>query len=93
MNQFVTRCVAIRFHLSWRHSDDLFVCFGVKPTQRAEDEISHETRSEGGKEGPRENRESGLTKQGGGGRSAWDSSPGEERLAEGGSERRQSKMG
>ena len=31
----VTRCVAIRFRLCWRHSGDLFVCFGAKPTQRA----------------------------------------------------------
>ena len=27
----VTQCVAIRFRLCWRHSDDLFVCFGAKP--------------------------------------------------------------
>ena len=31
----VSRCVAIRFRLCWRHSDNLFVCFGAKPTQRA----------------------------------------------------------
>ena len=84
----VTQFVAIRFRLCWRHSDDLYVCFGMKPTQRTEDKISRETGTGGGKEGHREDRESQLTKQGSGGRSAWDSSPGEGRLAEW----RQSKM-
>ena len=40
----------------------------------------------------REGRARQLTKQGRGGRSAWDSSPEEGRLAEGGSEKRHSKM-
>ena len=31
----VTRWVAFRFRLYWCHSEDLFVCFGAKPTQRA----------------------------------------------------------
>ena len=35
-------------------ADDLFVCFCTKPKQRAELEISDETGSRGGKEGPRE---------------------------------------
>ena len=52
-----TRCIAIRFRLCWRHSDDLFVCFSAKPTQKTEGEICHETGSGGGKEGPREDRE------------------------------------
>ena len=52
----MTRCVAIRFRWCRRHSDDLFVCFGTKPAQRTEGEISHETGSEGRKEGPREDR-------------------------------------
>ena len=38
----VIRCVAICFRLCWRQSDDLFVCFSTKPTQRAEFEISRE---------------------------------------------------
>ena len=33
------------------------MCFGAKPTQKTEDEISRETGSGGGKEGPREDRE------------------------------------
>ena len=57
----MTRCVAIYFRLYWRHSDDLFVCFGAKPTQRTEDQILRETGSVGGKEGPREDRESRST--------------------------------
>ena len=57
----VTQCVAIRFRLCWRHSGDLFVCFGAKPTQRTEDEISHETRSGGGKDGLSEDKESQST--------------------------------
>ena len=57
-NSYVTECVAIRFCLCWRHSDDLFVCIGAKPTQRTEDEISREARSGGGTEGPRKVRES-----------------------------------
>ena len=39
-----------------RRSENLFVCFGAKPTQRPKLEISHETGSGGGKEGPREER-------------------------------------
>ena len=58
---YVIQCVAIRFRLCWRHFDDLFVCFGTKSTQRTEDDISHETGSGGGKEGPREDRENQLT--------------------------------
>ena len=58
---FVTQCVAIRFCLCRRHSDDLFGCFGAKPTQRTEDEISRETGSGGGKEGVKDDRESHLT--------------------------------
>ena len=57
MNCFVTESVAIRFRLCWRHSGDLFVCFGAKPTQRIEGEISCESASGGGKEGPSEDRE------------------------------------
>ena len=41
-----------------RRSENLFVCFGAKPTQRTEDEISHETGNVGWKEGPREDKES-----------------------------------
>ena len=50
--------LAIRFRLCWRHSDDLLVCFGTKPTQRTEDEISRESGSGGWKEGPKEDGES-----------------------------------
>ena len=39
-----------------RRSENLFVCFGAKPTQRPELEISHETGSGGGNECPREDR-------------------------------------
>ena len=53
----VTQCVAIRFRLCWHHLDDLFVRFNAKPTQRTEYEISQETGSWGGKEGPRVDRE------------------------------------
>ena len=52
-----TRCVAMCFCLCWHHSDDLLVCFGMKPTQRTEGEISHKTGSERGKESPREDWE------------------------------------
>ena len=70
MMMMMIRCVAIRFRLCLLHSDDLFVCFGAKPTQRTEDEICRETGSGGGKEGPREDRESELTTVGRGGQSA-----------------------
>ena len=56
-DQDVTQCVAICFRLCWRLSYDLLVCFGAKPTQRTEDEISRETGSRGEKEGPRKDRE------------------------------------
>ena len=39
-----------------RQEDNLFVCFGAKPEQRPETEISDEAGSGGGKEGPREAR-------------------------------------
>ena len=48
-DSYVTRCVAIRFRLCWRHTDDLFVWFGAKPTQRTEDEITSEIGSGGEK--------------------------------------------
>ena len=60
----VTQCIAIRFRLCWNYSDDLFVCFGAKPTQGTGDEISRETGSRRGKKGPREDKESQLTEQG-----------------------------
>ena len=43
------RCVGV----GGCQSDDPFVCFGAKPTQRGLREISHETRNGWGKEGPR----------------------------------------
>ena len=44
-------------YIGWsRSADDLFVCFGAKPKQRPELEISDEAGSGGGKEGPREAR-------------------------------------
>ena len=46
--------------------------FGAKPTQRAERRISHET---GSGRGPREDRESRLTKEDRREQSAWDSRP------------------
>ena len=39
-----------------RHADDLFICFGAKPKQRPELEISNEAERGAGKEGPREKR-------------------------------------
>ena len=60
----VTQCIAIRFRLCWRQSDDLFVCFDAKPTQRTEKDISRETGSGRGKKCPWEDRKSQLTKQG-----------------------------
>ena len=85
---YVTRCVAIRFRLCWRDSDDLFVWFGVKPRQRTEGEISRETGSGGGKEGPREDRENQLTEQGRRDQLAWYSCPENETVGR----RRQEKM-
>ena len=49
---FVVLGVCVCVH----RSENLFVCFGAKPTRRTEDEISHETGSGGGKEGPIEDR-------------------------------------
>ena len=50
-------------------------CFDTKSTQRVELGIAHETGSGRGKEGPREDRESQLTKEGRREQSAWDSCP------------------
>ena len=62
-------------------------CFGAKPTQRVERRISSETRSGQGKEGPREDRESQLTKEGRREQSAWDTVLSRTQSAEGGSEK------
>ena len=53
---YVTRCIAIHFRLYWRHSDDLFV-LARNLHKGPEGEIFYETGNEGGKEGPREDRE------------------------------------
>ena len=88
----VRRCVAIRFRFWWLHSDALFVCFGAKPTQRTEDEISRETGCGGGREGPREDRENQLTTVGRGGQSACDSYQENETLSRRGQEKMEARQ-
>ena len=56
-------CVCVCVCVRW--SENLFVCFGAKPTQRTEDEISRETGSGGGKEGPMGRQRGQLTKEDG----------------------------
>ena len=64
----------IRFCRWGCHSENLFVCFGVKPTQRAQREIFHETRSRWGKEGLREDRRRHSAEWSRRGQSAWEGS-------------------
>ena len=79
-------------------SENLFVCFGVKPTQRTRSptrpEVEEARKVPEKTEGQltKEDGESQLTMESRGGRSAWDSSPGEGRSAEEDSKGRQSKM-
>ena len=68
----VTRCVAIRFRLCWRHLDDLLVCFGAKPTQKAWGrDLSRDRKWRRAGKSQREQ----LTKQDRREQSAWDSCP------------------
>ena len=59
----VTQCVAIRFRLCWRHSDDLLVCFGTKPTQMAGGRDLPRDRKWRREGSSREDRESQLTEE------------------------------
>ena len=71
----VTRCVSIRFRLCWRNSDDLFVCFGAKLTQKGL-RTRFPTRPEVG-EGRKVWEKTERVVENGGRReqSAWDSCP------------------
>ena len=65
---------SIRFRLWWCHSEDLFVCFGAKPTERAWARglpCDQKWR----REGPREDSENQLKKEGRREQSAWDRYP------------------
>ena len=64
----------VRICLCECRSGNPFVCFGTRPTQRVWGEISRETGSGWGKEGPREDRERLLKKEGKRDHSAWESS-------------------